>query len=139
MCFQIIDSLFTFNCNFFHYTFERIKSENVGVYNAFSYLKTTYSATIQKVYSHWSSGARKGRMNGQIPPTLDPSLTQSMLMNSYSLANHDVHSLAVRNGKYLYFFLLSKHFKEFFQAVIYHLNKTTENKYIFLWNSFDES
>ncbi|XP_055323078.1 uncharacterized protein LOC129578459 [Sitodiplosis mosellana] len=59
------------------------------------------SATIQKIYSHWSSGARKGRMNGQIPTTLDPSVTQSMLMNSYSSANHDIHSIAARNARSL--------------------------------------
>lgn len=57
-----------------------------------------YSASINKIYSHWSSGARKGRMNGQVATTLDPSITQSLLMNSYSSANHDVHSIATRNG-----------------------------------------
>lgn len=59
------------------------------------------SAMIQKIYSHWSTGARKGRMSGQIPTTLDPSLTQRMLMNSYSSANHDdIHTIAARNGNY---------------------------------------
>lgn len=64
------------------------------------------SATIQKVYSHWSTGARKGRMSAQIPTTLDPSLTQRMLMNSYSSANHDdMHTIAGRNGKFSSMFL----------------------------------
>lgn len=59
------------------------------------------SAMIQKIYSHWSTGARKGRMSAQIPTTLDPSLTQRMLMNSYSSANHDdIHTIATRNGNY---------------------------------------
>lgn len=71
------------------------------------------SATIQKIYSHWSTGARKGRMSGQIPTTLDPSLTQRMLMNSYSSANHDdIHTIAARNGNFsfrmIFFCLFSK-------------------------------
>lgn len=73
-----------------------------------------FSATIQKVFSHWSTGARKGRMSGQIPATLDPSITQRMLMNSYSSANHDIHSIAARNGNYkflpLYLFASSLNF-----------------------------
>lgn len=44
-------------------------------------------------------------MNGQIPTTLDPSITQSMLMNSYSSANHDMHSIATRNGNYFWIFI----------------------------------
>lgn len=61
-------------------------------------------ATIAKVYSYWSSGARKGRMNGHTPATLDPSITHSVLMNSYSAANHDIHTLAARNGELFCFF-----------------------------------
>lgn len=38
-------------------------------------------------------------MNGQMPSTLDPAITQSVLMNSYSAANHEMLSLATRNGK----------------------------------------
>jgi len=59
------------------------------------------SATVAKVYSHWSTGARKGRMGGQAPTTLDPSITQSVLMSSYSAANHDMHSIAARNARSL--------------------------------------
>lgn len=58
-----------------------------------------FSAAIAKIYSHWSIGSRKGRMNGQMPSTLDPAITQSVLMNSYSAANHEMLSLATRNGK----------------------------------------
>lgn len=58
-----------------------------------------FSATISKVFSHWTTGGRKGRMSngGQ---TLDPAITQSVLMNTYSAANHDMHSVVSRNGKY---------------------------------------
>lgn len=57
------------------------------------------SATISKVFSHWNIGGRKGRMSngGQ---TLDPAITQSVLMNTYSAANHDMDSIGARNGKY---------------------------------------
>lgn len=58
-----------------------------------------FSAAIAKIYGHWSTGSRKGRMNGQMPSTLDPAITQSVLMNSYSAANHEMLSLATRNGK----------------------------------------
>lgn len=59
-----------------------------------------FSSTISKVFSHWTTGGRKGRMysGGQ---TLDPAITQSVLMNTYTAANHDMqHSIAARNGKY---------------------------------------
>lgn len=51
------------------------------------------------MFSHWTTGGRKGRMfnGGQ---TLDPAITQSVLMNTYTAANHDMHSITTRNGKY---------------------------------------
>lgn len=60
------------------------------------------SATISKVFSHWSTGSRKGR-GGQLSQTLDPAITQSVLMNTYSAANHDIHTLAARNGNTIVF------------------------------------
>lgn len=53
------------------------------------------------MYSHWAAGTRKGRMNlGQSLNTLDPAITKSVLMNTYSAANHDLNSIGSgRNGK----------------------------------------
>lgn len=44
------------------------------------------------MFTHWNGATRKGRM---IPlPTLDPAITQSVLLNTYSAANHDINSIA---------------------------------------------
>lgn len=77
------------------------------------------SATISKVFSHWSTGSRKGR-TGQLSQTLDPAITQSVLMNTYSAANHDIHTLGARNGNTIVFCLL--HFVFSFHFFPFHLN-----------------
>lgn len=57
-------------------------------------------ASIAKMFTHRTSGARKGRAGLASSTTLDPAITKSVLMNTYSAANHDIHSIAARNGNF---------------------------------------
>lgn len=42
---------------------------------------------------------------GQMPNTLDPAITKSVLMNTYSAANHDLNSISTgRHGKFVFYF-----------------------------------
>lgn len=59
-----------------------------------------FSAQISKMFGHWNGASRKGRMSPL--PTLDPAITQSVLLNTYSAANHDENSIAGgRHGMYI--------------------------------------